>query len=306
MAIFGIMKTYSTIMQVETKNTVNLLNALIGIRIRTTGFDNDLGFDISEIVPRVIATSGKLEELLHHLKSSDISDTIEKRVIVDFNIEDDLVTIKGTSRYKLQTFLDRVKNKKSSQNSTSPSKRRVELLDGLPNGLSWESVEIRFSNDSWLDVKIFINDRQLTVVDFERLGFSDKRKKSSPNPNNAWLILKKLALIHGYGTRFGRLLTEPTYEEIARSLQISNDSCMHSKSELAANLKDAFGMIDDPFADYKVIGQYKPLFKLTPWKDVAASHAYVDTTGHVELNEETFNQEEIENGHRSTRSYLPD
>lgn len=126
----------------------------------------------------------------------------------------------------------------------------------LPHGAQWEDVEIRFADDSNIDV--YYKGQFLKQYSNEELGFIRKRTKDK-TPDKQWGLLKQLALASN-----NIKLWQPTVTNLANHLKVKPHTCMKTKENLAKKLQAAFGIQSSPFLEYDENRGYRLRFKIQP------------------------------------------
>ncbi len=128
-------------------------------------------------------------------------------------------------------------------------------IQGIPDGAVWDDIEIRFLNAH--EVMVSHKGKALEKHGYDQLGFAAKNTKDH-RPNKGWDFLTKLSIATMKSAGKQRV------EDIAAKMHVTRGACAQMKKSAAKNLRKAFDIDADPFYDYKVVGEYRPRFKLVP------------------------------------------
>jgi hypothetical protein len=87
-------------------------------------------------------------------------------------------------------------------------------------GLNWKQVKIRFLSE--FRVQITVGD-VICTLNYEELGFADRRSRDKKKPNSAWLMLRQLAeaggIIHASETHGDWTIVEKRMQEVRKALR---------------------------------------------------------------------------------------
>jgi len=134
---------------------------------------------------------------------------------------------------------------------------KISLIK-LPPKTIWEDIEIRFKN--MFDVEIYCKGKFLKNSNYEKLGFLRENTKDK-KPDRQWELLRLLAIIYN-----SKKITKVNarIDILAHSLKTGKNACMKIKEGLSKKLQKAFGLIQNPFHDYKEKEEYQTRFALKP------------------------------------------
>ncbi|MDP2736493.1 MAG: hypothetical protein Q8O59_01765 [bacterium] len=221
---------------------IYLINLLLKKRGDVDGYYSDIKFDINELGPELIEDKKKLEEMLSHFKRDKITVKFGRETVIkDFNINENVVTITGSSTKKLEQYREEI-----IDNKIDLSIKPISSLRLLPD-TKWENITIKFIDGH--DVDIFIKNQEPIKSTYSEMDFQDKRKRC---PNKQWALLKILA--HEGG-------------KISWESQNANPKIKKQKQLLSSQLKKYFSLNEDPFYPYKAIRKnscYQVRFELIP------------------------------------------
>jgi len=118
---------------------------------------------------------------------------------------------------------------------------------------TWENITITIISNDRLKIS---DSRNSEIFHYSEMGLSDKR---NGEPNRAWKFLLKLADLY---TEFGEFsLKSANFNQKTHDQKLINTAKTRVK-EIRKALKDATGINDDPFYNYRKIKSYKPKFNL--------------------------------------------
>jgi hypothetical protein len=220
-----------------------IINLLLKKRSEVDGFDSDITFNINELGPELIEDKKRLEEMLSHFKKDKVNAQFGRETVIEnFNINENVVTITGSSTKKLEQYREAIINNKVDLSIKPISSLR------LPLDTKWEDIIIKFIDGHAVD--IYINNRENPIkTSCPEMGFEDKRKR---RPNEQWELLKALAQSDG---------------KISWQNQNANLKIKKRKQLLSLQLKNYFGLNEDPFYPYKAVREdscYQIKFELIP------------------------------------------
>lgn len=140
----------------------------------------------------------------------------------------------------------------------------------LPENARWESVTVSFESPQEITVH-FKNDF-IGRFGYEELGFY-RKSTTLKRPNMAWGLFLILAV-----SMKGR---NSTIEHLLRGGRFKKEVSIHTtRTALSKQLKEAFGISEDPFYSYKEEGCYKTKFKLVPLPEMRHDELVMQSGSH--------------------------
>lgn len=215
---------------------IKLIDFFLKKRDQFNGFESDFYFDFNELKISGIENLEKLNEMLENFKTDKVLvDYNREKVIDDYVIDNNKVTIIGSSKDKFRTYQEKIGNNKINLNS-----RHLSPLH-IPPGTKWENITIKFLNGHDVMIMVSSGDSdQITIrSNYASLGFQNLKNN---RPNVQWILLKHLADDNGTFS-----WDNPT----------ANVKIKKTKQNLSKQLKLAFRLTDDPFFVYRETKSYQ-------------------------------------------------
>ncbi len=122
----------------------------------------------------------------------------------------------------------------------------------IPILINWEDLEIKFIND--YEIEIYVKGRSKGKFTHKDFGCYNNRRKDK-EPDKQWVFLKELSVREG------------EFDLKGLRIEIKKEKHRQYKMKLAAVLKTAFKLSEDPFfvtKNNKEAENYKVKFKITP------------------------------------------
>jgi hypothetical protein len=220
------------------------------------------------------------------------------RELMDEHREEYLIFDIKSHKEKLENFRNELLTKYNLAHKTNQQKiDSIKPFENLPANIYWDDVELRFTNDSFQEVEIYIKGDHFEKADFERFGCYKGRKNRAPDMQ--WNFLKHLSIIQEMsGDK--NVIIKATQDAISEPLskdqnkKISINSVEKYKSELEKRLKKLFPISGEPFHHYKKYKCYKTQFMLKPTPPLRNTNKEPFIVNRPKFNEEKISNNEPE------------